>query len=192
MTYQFDDVNQARLFAQSRGTAKRAEKKAKPTPEAWRRIWLDELKKFYPHYFVAYSDAVAANLKRAVASRGVPVGDVGPLIAWTIANWPMLRKSVLSRNPKFPSGPEAPDMGIVIAQLPRIFGLFNSAKPENALTASRAPVASVAVAPQQPAPKRLPVKPLTRPSVIPLRSHAVDYAKAEQARQRLNLPKWGE
>lgn len=175
------------------GNARRAEKKSQPSPSAWRRIWLDELRKFYPAYLVMYSDAVAANLKRAVKHRGLPVEDVGRLIAWVIANWPMLRRIVFSLNPKVLRGPEAPDMELVIKYLPRIYGLFNSSKPEHALTAQRTtPLIDLPATILQPAAINAPKPLLKRPSVPPLRTVAIDHGAADQSRQKLGLRKWGE
>lgn len=173
--------------------ATRAVKKQAPNPSAWHRIWLDEMRKYYPAYVVMYSDAVAANLQRAIKHRHLPVEDVGRLIAWVIGNWALLRRLVFSFNPKVLRGPEAPDMELVIKYLPRIYGMFNSEKPEHALTAKRAsPLASVPAPILPPVQNNAPALLSSRPKPIPLRPIIIDHAKADIARQKLGFKKWGE
>lgn len=170
----------------------RAAKKAKPNPTAWHKIWHDELRALYPAFVMVYSDAVSANLQRAVKSRGLPVEDVGPMIAWIVRNWPLIRRKVFSRNPKYLGGPETPDMRVVISYLPQIHGLFNLSKPEYAL-ASRKLANSVeptAPTPLAPAPKPAPTPAAARPKRPILRPLAIDIEAADAARKRLNLPKW--
>lgn len=185
-------AREAVLATQTKHRGIRAEKKAKPTPTAWHKIWHDELKALYPAFVMVYSDAVSANLKRAVASRGLPVEDVGPMIAWIVRNWPLIRRKVFSRNPKYLGGPETPDMRVVISYLPQIHGLFNLSKPEYALASRKLAHAAepAAPAPVAPAPKPAPASAAARPKPRPLPPLAIDHRQADTARQRLNLPKW--
>lgn len=171
----------------------RTKKKAKPTPSAWQKIWHDELRKYYPAYVILYSDVVASQLVKAVAHRGLPLHDVGPLLAWIVGNWPLIRRYVFSNNPKKLYGPEAPDMAWVIKSLPRIYGMFASAKPEHALAARpQNAMPNTPVAPLQPIRKKVSAPSVKSANAALLKPVQIDHEAAEQSRQRLGLKKWGE
>lgn len=191
------------LLKQVRDTTERSREarnrnKTKHRPSAWRRIWEDALRKQYPHSVVAYSARVAANLTRAVEKRGFPKEDMGKFIEWVVMNWPYLRKSVFSFNPRIPRGPETPDMDFVIFNLPRLHTAFNAAKPEHAATRYIPGTSQAALA----APEAKPVTPLpakpAKPPAATLRGFTrgpapkldIDFAKARATQKRLGFKTW--
>jgi hypothetical protein len=186
--------------AHSKTTVARDRKKAKPQPSAWRAIWHDALREHYPECVVAYTGVEGAMLKRCVA-RGVPATDMGPMLAWAIANWPNLRRTVFSNYNKA-VGPDTPDVRMIVAHISRVHAAYRRTKPDVALSLPLARRSSggnsqagtgtpgnaerqLAPAPARPKPVINPA-PIRRPAALP----KIDRAKIEAAQQKLGLKRW--
>lgn len=166
---------------------------ARNTPESWRKLWEDALRKWYPECLIAYSDRTAVHLKRTVEKYGLPRDDMPSFIPWVVEHWHGLRVAVFSLNGKA-YGPATPDMKWVVRHVAQIHAYFTSLKPDVAATLPIAQrngaAAPKPLPPQRPAVKTAP-RPasasIQRPLIAPLR---IDHAKARAVQDRLNLPKW--
>jgi hypothetical protein len=182
----------------SRTSEARNRNKLKNSPSSWRKVWEDALRKHYPHAVVAYTDRCAHNLKRAVSHRNFPVEDMPKFLEWIVERWHVLRMTVFSFNPKVPRGPEAPDMGFVIVNLPRLHAEFNAQKPEHAATRIM-PASRLAADNGAKAVPTTPIAPTAKPAPAttpagysrgPLRPLSIDHAKAVAAQKRLGIKSW--
>jgi hypothetical protein len=164
-------------------------KKERNNPSAWRKIWDDTMRKYFPECRVTYSDFTSRRLRLAIENRGLPFEDVPHLIPWTIKQWDFIRHHVFSLNPKTPYGPESPDMDTVLHFLDKIYPVYF--RERNALTFVRPTVSADALpptaVPPQPVQKLVP-RPISAPPRPKLPEY--DHTKTEATRVKLNLPKW--
>lgn len=169
---------------------------SKNTASSWRTVWDDAMREFYPECRITYGRNEAANLKRMIATRGLPAEDLKDFFYWIVSKWEDHRRNVFSANPAKPYGPAQPDMKFVIVNVAKMHAAFMRSKPEVAATiplakrrTQAAPAPATAAAPAkrytttatkaEPARViRLPIKP-----VLPS-------ADREALRQKLNLPQW--
>jgi hypothetical protein len=177
------------MRAASKQVAAREAARAANSPEAWRALWENSLREFYPECFTSYPDYCAIQLKRAVEKRGLPREDMPSFLPWLIEQWQVIRCTVFSFNGK-PYGPEVPDMKWVIRYVGQLHARYTARRPD--------------VAPSLPLAKRLaplnpacpPAKPKNAPAghyvpiKAPLNPFTIDHERARAVQKKLNLPIW--
>jgi len=181
--------------AQSRSDERRKTRISKNTSGSWRLVWDGAMRKFYPECRITYSGIEASNLKQVVKGRGLDPDDVSNFLEWTIEHWSSLRRYVFSRDPRFSKGPEFPTMRWVLKDIAEIHAKYMSGKPEVQAVLPlglRKPQRDVVVPAAEPAPARKIVRLKPAPAPVALRKPDVTAAQAEEARQRLGLPKWSD
>lgn len=172
---------------------------AKNTAESWRIVWDDSIKEFYPECRITYATREAVNLKRMVASRGLPVDDLCNFLRWCVENWAKLRQNTFSNFPGKAFGPEQPDMKFLLQHIARVHADYQRSKPEVAAILPLAhrtgrvlkPVAA-APAPAKPRPAAPIPQAQQRPSASLLKPPTFNPRAAEAARVKLGIKKWDE